>query len=167
MTFLDSDDFWYPLFLETSLETMKREGVHFTFASYERWDDNLENKYNAFIVPQTLTYKELLYTCPISCLTAFIDIETLGKKKMSNMAKRQDYGLWLDYLKEIDYAYGITQPLAKYRIRKDSVSARKTSLVKHQFLIYYKQQNLNVFKSIFYTISWAYHGFIKYKGISR
>lgn len=86
---------------------------------------------------------------------------------MSNRAKRQDYGLWLDYVKEIDYAYGIEEPLAKYRIRKNSVSAKKTTLIKHQFMIYYEQQNLNFFKSIFYTLSWAYHGFKKYKNIKR
>lgn len=167
MTFLDSDDYWYPTFLEKSLTTLKNESVGFVYASYERWDDDLMNKYNDFIVPEKITYKKLLRTCPISCLTAFIDIDKLGKKYMSNRAKRQDYGLWLDYVKEIDYAYGIAEPLAKYRIRSNSVSAKKTTLIKHQFMIYYKQQNLNIFQSIFYTLTWAYYGFKKYKGIKR
>ena len=167
MTFIDSDDYWFPTFLEISIQTMHKNKCDFTFSSYERWNEEFNIKFDTFIVPTKITYNKLLYTCPISCLTAFIDIEKLGKKFMSDLPKRQDYGLWLDYLKETEFAVGITEPLAKYRIRTGSVSSSKFKLIKYQFLVYNKQQGLNILKSIMYTASWAYHGYFKYKGISR
>lgn len=167
LTFIDSDDLWMNDFLEKSIDLLNEKNVYFSFASYERWNDDFTSKFDDFIVPEKLDYKTLLLTCPISCLTAFIDIEKLGKKYMSDLPKRQDYGLWLDYLKVTDFAYGIKEPLAKYRIRKNSLSASKMKVVKYQFLVYFKHQKLNLFKSLYYTCSWAYFGFKKYKGINR
>ena len=67
LTFIDSDDYWFPNFLEKSISTIIEENCAFVFSSYERWDENLEVKFNSFVVPKKMTYNKLLYTCPISC----------------------------------------------------------------------------------------------------
>lgn len=118
MTFLDADDIWFPDFIENSIKTIQQEKIYFVFSSYRRSDEDLNFIYSDFIVPQKVTYYDILKTNSISCLTAFIDIEVLGKKFMPEVFKRQDMGLWLKYLKEIPYAYGIKEPKAIYRIRK-------------------------------------------------
>lgn len=165
MTFIDSDDIWYPEFIEKSMKYCSENKVDFVFSSYDRYDESLKHKIDTFTVPDKVNYKGLLKTCSISCLTAFINIEKLGKKFMPNISKRQDYALWLAYLKEVDYAYGIQEPLAKYRIRKKSVSSNKFKLIKYQFNIYRNNQNLNWAKSVYFTLNWAIHGLIKYKRI--
>lgn len=165
LTFIDSDDVWHPNFIEKSIATMKEKDAGFTFASYERHNEDFSEQFDDFIVPDRLDYKQLLYTCPISCLTAFIDIEKYGKLKMPDLPKRQDYALWLEYLKIIPFAYGIKEPLAKYRIRTSSVSSNKRKVIKYQFKVYYEHQKLGLFKSLFYLSSWAYHGFKKYRKI--
>ncbi len=163
MTFLDADDIWFDDFITTSITTINETGVPFVFSSYKRSNENLEFVYSDFIVPQKVTYSDILKTNSISCLTAFLDIEKLGKKSMPEIFKRQDMGLWLQYLKEIPYAYGIQKPLAIYRIRENSLSRDKKKLLKYQWQFYREVEGLSVLKSVYYMINWAIRGFLKYR----
>lgn len=163
MTFLDADDIWFPKFISTSIETIVTNQVFFVFASYKRCNENLEFVYSDFVVPEKAGYTDILKTNSISCLTAFIDIEILGKKKMPDILKRQDMGLWLQYLKDIPFAYGIKQPLAIYRIRKNSLSRNKSKLLKYQWRFYREVEHLSILRSVYYMIYWMYNGFVKYR----
>ena len=163
MTFLDADDIWFPDFIENSIEAIKKSGINFVFSSYKRSNENLEFIYSDFIVPKKVTYTDILKTNSISCLTAFIDVEVLGIKKMPDILKRQDMGLWLKYLKEIPYAYGIQEPKAIYRIRENSLSRNKKNLLKYQWDFYYYVEKLGFFPSIYYMVHWMVRGFLKYR----
>jgi teichuronic acid biosynthesis glycosyltransferase TuaG len=163
MTFLDADDLWFTDFIENSIQTIKKTGIHFVFSSYRRSNENLEFVYSDFIVPSKVTYTDILKTNSISCLTAFIDIEVLGKKTMPEIFKRQDMGLWLKYLKEIPFAYGIQEPKAIYRIRENSLSRNKSNLLKYQWQFYREVEKLNIFQSMYYMTHWMYRGFLKYR----
>lgn len=163
MTFLDADDIWFPDFIKTSIETIKKTGIHFVFSSYKRSNEELEFVYSDFIVPERVTYTDILKTNSISCLTAFLDIEVLGKKFMPEVYKRQDMGLWLRYLKEIPYAQGIKEPKAVYRIRQNSLSRKKSDLLKYQWQFYRKVENLSFVSSLYYMTHWAVRGFLKYR----
>jgi len=163
MTFLDADDIWFPDFIENSIKTILTQKIHFVFSSYRRSDEALNFIYSDFIVPEKVTYHDILKTNSISCLTAFIDIEVLGKKMMPEVFKRQDMGLWLKYLKEIPFAYGIKEPKAIYRIRKNSLSRKKSDLLKYQWQFYRNVESLNVFQSCYYMVHWMYRGFLKYR----
>ena len=161
LTFLDADDLWFPEFLERSSTEAKMHP--FVFASYKRLDENLEPYLSDFIVPEKVSYTDILKSNSISCLTAFLDIEVLGKKYMPLIKKRQDMGLWLQYLKKTNYAYGIQEPLAIYRIRRNSLSRNKTGLIKHQWKFYREVEQLSIFASAYYLMCWAYKGFVKYR----
>jgi glycosyltransferase involved in cell wall biosynthesis len=163
MTFLDADDIWFPNFIENSIATINETNVSFVFSSYRRSNENLEFVYSDFIVPQKVTYTDILKSNSISCLTAFLDVKTLGKKFMPIIRKRQDMGLWLQYLKEIPYAYGIQEPQAIYRIRENSLSRKKSDLIKYQWQFYREVEKLTVFQSIYYMLHWMYRGFMKYR----
>ena len=163
MTFIDADDIWFPDFIENSIKTIKKSGINFVFSSYKRSNENLEFIYSDFIVPKKVTYTDILKTNSISCLTAFIDVEILGVKKMPDILKRQDMGLWLKYLKEIPFAYGIQEPKAIYRIRENSLSRNKKNLLKYQWNFYYKVEKLGFFASVYYMIQWMVRGFLKYR----
>ena len=163
MTFLDADDIWFPDFIENSIKTIKNTKIHFVFSSYKRSNENLEFIYSNFIVPKKVTYTDILKTNSISCLTAFIDVEVLGIKKMPDILKRQDMGLWLKYLKEIPFAYGIQDPKAIYRIRENSLSRNKKNLLIYQWDFYYYVEKLGFFPSIYYMVHWMVRGFLKYR----
>jgi glycosyltransferase involved in cell wall biosynthesis len=163
LTFLDADDLWFPDFIQNSITTIQQTKVPFVFSSYRRADESLNFVYSDFIVPQKVTYHDILKTNSISCLTAFLDIEVLGKKFMPIIHKRQDMGLWLQYLKEIPFAHGIQEPKAIYRIRKNSLSRKKSDLIKYQWQFYRKVEKLSVIHSAYYMVHWMVRGFLKYR----
>ena len=162
LAFLDSDDLWMPNFLTKSIKFISNsEG--FVFSSYKRCNEiTLKEQYKDFIVPNKVTYMDILKTNSISCLTAFVDIEKLGKEFMPEVVYRQDMGLWLKYLKKIKYAKGIRETLAIYRIRNNSHSRNKKKLLKPQWLFYREVVNLNIIISTYLMIVWAYKGLKKY-----
>ncbi|MBZ9627128.1 glycosyltransferase [Psychroflexus sp. CAK57W] len=163
LAFLDADDIWFDFHLKDSLEFMNSSGYDFVFASYKRADENLNFIYSDFEVPAKVSYTDILKTNSISCLTAVVDIKNLGKKKMPLIRKRQDMGLWLNYLKDTAYAYGIKQPHAIYRIRENSLSRNKFNLIKYQWEFYRKVEHLSVLNSFYYLVIWTYSGYKKYK----
>ena len=162
IAFIDSDDLWMSEFLSTSIKFItKSEG--FIFSSYKRCNETtLKEQYKDFIVPENVTYMDILKTNSISCLTAFIDIEKLGKEFMPEVLYRQDMGLWLKYLKKINYAKGIKETLAIYRIRDNSHSRNKKKLLKPQWYFYRHVENLSLVTSVYLMIVWGYRGFKKY-----
>jgi len=162
VAFIDSDDLWMSEFLSTSIKFItKSEG--FIFSSYKRCNETtLKEQYKDFIVPENVTYMDILKTNSISCLTAFIDIEKLGKEFMPEVLYRQDMGLWLKYLKKINYAKGIKETLAIYRIRDNSHSRNKKKLLKPQWYFYRHVENLSLVTSVYLMIVWGYRGFKKY-----
>ncbi|UJH89863.1 glycosyltransferase family 2 protein [Antarcticibacterium sp. 1MA-6-2] len=162
LTFLDGDDIWFPSFLENSLNACQNNNYEFVFASYRRLDESLQPLLSDFIVPDKVKYQDVLKACPIPCLTAFLDIKRIGKYYMPIMNKRQDWGLWLAILKEVDFAYGIQEPLAAYRMRKDSVSRSKRKLIPYVWQIYREVENFSIIKSSYYFLHWAFNGFKKY-----
>lgn len=161
LTFIDSDDIWLTNFIEISIRKVKNS-TGFVFASYHRFDEDLKPYYKDFIVPSKVTYSDILKSNAISCLTAFIDIQKLGKLYMPEILYRQDMGLWLQYLKNIDFAIGIKEPLAIYRIRKKSHSRNKWNLLKHQWKFYRNVAKLSILKSFYYFLCWMFFGIRKY-----
>ena len=161
LTFIDSDDLWLDNFIKISLKKVRNTNG-FVFSSYHRFDEKLKPKYTDFIVPKKVTYFDILKTNSISCLTAFIDIKKLGKFYMPDVLYRQDMGLWLQYLKKIDFAIGLEQPLAIYRIRKDSHSRNKIRLIIPQWHFYRSVENLSFKKSIYFIVHWMLNGLKKY-----
>ena len=163
MTFIDADDIWFPTFIENNIKTIQETGIPFVFSSYKRANEQLEFVYSDFIVPNKVSYSDILKSNSISCLTAFLDIKKLGKKYMPLIRKRQDMGLWLNYLKVIPFAHGIQETQAIYRIRENSLSRKKSDLIKYQWQFYREVEKLTIFQSAYYMLHWMYRGFMKYR----
>ena len=163
MTFIDADDIWFPTFIENSIKTIQETKIPFVFSSYKRSNEHMEFVYSDFIVPQKVSYSDILKSNSISCLTAFVDVKTVGKKYMPLIRKRQDMGLWLNYLKVIPFAYGIQETQAIYRIRQNSLSRKKSDLIKYQWQFYREVEKLHIFQASYYMMHWMYRGFMKYR----
>jgi len=162
IAFLDADDLWMPEKLEKQLSYMKDNNLAFTYSSYHVINEEGEHL-TTFQTKGQVTYTSLLKTCSIGCLTAIYDVEKLGKIYMPNMKKRQDYALWLDIFKRIDYAKGLMEPLAFYRVGQTSVSSNKFTAATWQWKIYRNIEKLNLFKSTYYFSHYIYYGLKKYR----
>ncbi|WP_415902812.1 glycosyltransferase family 2 protein [Neptuniibacter sp. QD29_5] len=160
IAFLDSDDLWHEEKLSKQLSFMQDNQVAFTYSSYQQIDEE-GNSLSEISVPSKVGYKQLLKTNVIGCLTVIYDTEMIGKHEMPLIRKRQDFGLWLKLLKTVDYAYGIKEPLAFYRVRKGSISSNKLSAAKFTWDLYRKIECLPLHKALYYFSCYAIGGIAK------
>ena len=101
--------------LELQIKFMLSKDIAFSYTAYEKMNENGE-VFELMGIPEQINYTQLLKTCVIGCLTVVYDVDRLGKIYMPINTKREDFATWLHILKKVDYAYGLTQPLAKYRV---------------------------------------------------
>ncbi|MCG3727439.1 glycosyltransferase family 2 protein [Vibrio cincinnatiensis] len=160
IAFLDSDDLWEPEKLATQISFMQKNDIAFSFSAYHKVDEQGVN-IGKVDVPEKVTYQKLLKCCVIGCLTAIYDTQKLGKVYMPLIRKRQDFGLWLHILKKCDSAYGLNIPLAKYRIRKDSISSNKLKAAQYNWKLYREVEKLSLFKSVYYFSHYAINGVLR------
>ena len=163
IAFLDSDDLWKREKLQKQINFMKENDYAFTYSAYELIDENDNLLDKIFIPPKKISYKDMLKTCSIGCLTAMYDTKQLGKVYMPLIKKGQDYATWLKILKMTDYAYGLQESLAIYRIRAGSVSRNKFRAINFQWKIYREVEKLGIVESLYYLMNYIYYGLKKYK----
>jgi glycosyltransferase involved in cell wall biosynthesis len=164
IAFLDGDDLWKEDKLEKQITFMEKNNYPFTFSAYDIISEK-NRKITTFNPPKKVNYNDLLKTCSIGCLTVIYNVKYFGKMYMPNILKGQDYCLWLNLLKKVDYAYSFPEPLTKYRILQNSISRNKFKKAYYQWYIYQKVEKLNFFKSVYYFTHYAFYGYIKNKKI--
>ena len=162
IAFLDSDDLWLSDKLEKQLFFMQENEYPFTFSAYDKIDVN-GLVFGHVGVPDIVSYSDLLKMPSIGCLTAIYDRRYFGKVYMPLIRKRQDLGLWLSLLKKTEYAYGLNETLAQYRVRNNSISANKADAAKFTWRLYREVEGLNFLKASFYFSSYAVRGFLRTK----
>lgn len=160
IAFLDADDIWMPNKLSAQVKYMEDTGVFFTYTAYQKFS---ENGLGSIITPPLqVTYKKLLYSNVIGCLTAMFNAEALGRQEMPLIRKRQDMGLWLKLLKKSHTAYAIPDVLALYRV-DSGMTQNKLNAAKYQWEFYRNVVGLNLYQATWYFIWYAVNGFIKYR----
>ncbi|KRD11352.1 glycosyl transferase [Flavobacterium sp. Root901] len=136
IAYLDADDLWFPEKLEKQIQFLKANNLHFTYSFYDSIDEEGNNLNRRVESPNPLTYRQLFFCNYVGNLTAIYDADFFGKIMLETSQKRQDWRIWLTILKQIKIARPVPEPLAFYRIRKDSVSSSKFKLIKHNFGVY-------------------------------
>jgi glycosyltransferase involved in cell wall biosynthesis len=162
IAFLDSDDLWSENKLEYQLKYMQENDIAFSYAAYNKIDDN-GNFIGRVGVPEKVSYSDLLKVCSIGCLTAMYDSKKLGKVYMPIIRKRQDLGLWLRILTDIPFAYSCPGTLAEYRVRGGSISANKKNAALYTWKLYRDVEKLNLFKASYYFSRYAINGVLRTK----
>lgn len=166
IAFLDCDDVWHADFLEHQLEFMKYKDASLVFSSYKRIDeDTKEEILRPFIVPDKVNYSSLLRTCPIFPSTVIYDRDKTGlflfNEKMGSL--RDDYAYWLNMLKKVDYAFGNSEILVDYRMRKTSVTGNKKKVIVPQWRVLRDVEKLPLYHAVYCIAWWAVASFFKYR----
>ena len=155
MAFLDSDDLWKKEKLEKQLEFMKKNNYNFTCTAYEQIDEE-GNKLNKVIkTKKKANYNRILLDCPVGNSTVMYNVDNLGKFEVPNIRKRNDDALWLQILKKEKFIYGMPDVLVEYRIRNNSISSNKLSLIKYHWQLYREIEHLSVIRSAFHICWWG------------
>jgi len=150
IAFLDADDLWLPEKLEHQVHFMENSGIALSCTWYKAIAHD-GNELNKIIKSQpNISYKQLLKSNTIGCLTAMYNVEVCGIQLMPLIRKRQDYGLWLNILKSGHQAACIPQVLAVYRTGANSLSNNKFSVLKYNWQLLRKHQGLSFFESLYY-----------------
>jgi teichuronic acid biosynthesis glycosyltransferase TuaG len=162
---LDADDTWNADFLEKQLNLMREKNALLVYSSHTRIDENSKEILSPFLVPEKITYKDLLKTCSISCLTGVYDTEKFGKVYLREEMKslRDDWVYWLEIIKKVKVAYGNKEVLANYRMLNSSVSRKKKKVIASQFKVLYNIEKIGLIPSLYYLGTWAFFGYVKYK----
>ena len=161
LAFLDSDDIWLPEKLKLQINFMKKNNYSFVFSSYSVIPSNETKPKYVVSVPKKITYKKYLKNTIIGCLTVVLDKEKFKNIQMPILRSSHDMALWLDLLKEEEFAYGIQQELAVYREHKFSNTSNKLRAVYDVWNVYRKHERLNVLNSIYNFIFYAFNAFKK------
>lgn len=160
IAFLDSDDLWMENKLAEQIPFMLENNYPLTYTHYSRF--NNEEELSVVTAPEYTTYKKLMYSNVIGCLTAVYDTQKLGKRYMPLIRKHQDMGLWLDILKETPKAYCLPKPLAKYRM-DSGMTANKFSVLSYQWKFYRDVVGLSLPRSLFTFSVYAVKGTMKHR----
>lgn len=135
IAFCDSDDRWTPDKLEKQLAFMKEKDCAVSYTSYYTCNEAGERT-GVVRCRRKETYSSLKRDDKMGCLTVIYDSAKVGKVPFPLLRKRQDWGMKLLVLQKCRVAYGIPEPLALYRVRTDSISRNKLSLVKYNIAVY-------------------------------
>ena len=161
VAFLDSDDTWHEDKLQKQIKFMLENNYALTYSYYTKMDSS--GMLTKIIrCPFRVSYKELLKSNVIGCLTAIYDINAVGKVYMPSIRKRQDMALWLKILNEIDYAYCLQEELAFYREGHTSLSSNKTKILFSQWSFYRDYLKFNILKSAYYFSFYVFRAIKKH-----
>lgn len=149
IAFCDSDDCWYPQKLEKQLAFMHKKKAALSYTAYMTCNEASQIT-GIVIGRKEESFFSMQCDDGIGCLTAIYDTQEVGKVFMPELRKRQDWGLWLKIMKQCKKAYGMKEPLAIYRIRKNSISRNKLSLVKFNLNVYRKVLGFSLPKAYCY-----------------
>lgn len=126
IAFLDSDDLWMPEKLEHQIDFMKKNGYSLSFTEYEKIDED-SKPLNIYVSGPKKVNKNKMYNYDyIGQLTMMYSAKEFGLIQIKDIRKNNDYAIRLQlYKKPETCAYLLEENLAKYRVRKVSISHDK------------------------------------------
>ena len=168
IAFLDADDMWLPNKLQLQLELMQEKNCAVVFSSYHCMNETGELLGKIVTALPQLSLQKILKCNYLGNLTGMYSVEKLDKLFAPNIRKRQDWALWINAISKGGCAYGISEPLAVYRERKNSISSNKFKMLSYNFSIYKDFLKYSYVKSIYYMILFLFeYFFVKPKYIKK
>lgn len=166
VAFLDSDDVWRPEKLEVQLLRMQETGAALVYSSYAIVDEAGVKVSADYLVPEKVSYRELLKENIIGCSTVVLSSEIAKKFRFNPEYYHEDYVLWLQILKDEYAVAGCKEVLVNWRYVENSRSYNKLNSAKKRWNIYRKLLKLSILKSTLLFCGYAWAGMRKYRKIS-
>lgn len=164
LTFIDSDDYWDSNFLERMIALQQKTQCRIVFSGYRRFVEK-ESRYIApYYFEGRVSAVEILKGNPISCLATIIKPDKSKTLPMfGSQIMRNDLVFFYRALNLYDSAIGVTDVLATYVMRSNSLSRNKLKALSWQWKVCREEAGLSRFKSARCVCSWAIYGLKKYR----
>nr|WP_255668952.1 glycosyltransferase family 2 protein [Buttiauxella sp. A2-C1_F] len=161
IAFLDSDDMWPAQKLMLHVSYIESNNVSFTYSDYYSFVHAPSSPTKFHTVADKISYKDLLKSCQIGCLTVLIDKKKFRDLEYDNLPK-EDYAYWLKLLKQCEFGFKVPGSYAYYRLQKKSLSSNKFKEIKKQwYIIRYVEKN-SLIKSIYNISTYIIYGLKKH-----
>lgn len=167
IAFLDSDDLWMPDKLEKQLALIaKHPDAALTYTASTFIDENGRPYPYIQHAEERTDYQALLRHNLMSCSSVMARRELLLRYPFPSGALHEDYAVWLQMLREIPCAYGLDEPLLRYRLSKASRSGGR---VRSAEMIYrtYRHVGYHAAASAWLTLRYLPYSVAKRRGIRR
>ena len=126
IAFLDSDDLWNPDKLEHQINFMNKHGYTLSYTEYEKIDEESKPLQIYVSGPEKVNKHKMYNYDYIGQLTMMYSAKEFGLIQIKDIKKNNDYAIRLQLYKKSDTcAYLLKENLAKYRVRKVSISHDK------------------------------------------
>lgn len=155
IAFLDSDDVWMSQKLEIQIDFMKKNDYAICCSAYKKIDECGNSLHKAYVPYSKTDYWRCFFLSnPIGNSTVVYSRKILGHQVIPNIKKRNDFALWLQLLKQEKNIYGLKEILVQYRVRRNSVSSFKMSLLKYHWKLYHVIEKHNCLISFAGVLMW-------------
>ena len=149
ISFIDSDDIWHKDKISNQIDFMKKNNFTFSHTSYSIVDEK-KNFLGEREARNFYKVDDLIKSCDIGLSTVMIKKSTIGNKLFPNLKTKEDFVLWLSFLKEGFTINALTENLTYWRKTSDSLSSNTIQKLYDGFMVYNKFMNYNFLKSLYY-----------------
>ena len=152
IAFVDADDIWDEKKIELQLSYMMSNNYSFTHTSYKII--NSDNKIVGHRKAKNFeNYQSLLGSCDIGLSTVMIKKNIFTNDlKFPNLKTKEDFVLWLKFLKKNYKIFGINTDLTSWRKLNNSLSSSTLQKLIDGFNVYHKFMKFNFIKSLYYLM---------------
>lgn len=162
IAFLDADDEYDPIYLESQLSKLITDGGDIVVGSYRR---KAPQTTTDFIVPSLIDFKTVLKGNPMSTLCTLYRFDNFKNLRfLKEMKKCEDYVFFMTMLKKGAMVSINKNVIATVNIHNGSKSKQKFKLIKWQ-LLSYKKVGIPPIKRFYYLVCWAIYGLKKYRNV--
>ena len=160
IAFCDADDLWNKNKLKVQIEYMKKEKLFFLHSNYFVIDSN-SKKIGKLKVPKNINYDQLLKSCDIGLSTVMVTRSFLKNNLFSSLKTKEDYLLWLKFIKYLNSLKSINKELVYWRYLKNSLSSSNIQKLSDAFKVYRNHLNFSFLFSIYCVFRLSFYALIK------
>ena len=162
IAFLNVGDVWEPDKLERQIAFMEENNYTFTYTKFGLINEQSKDRGIAIGGKEHITYKDMQKCCWPGYLTVMYDAEKIGKMRVRNLKKCNDYALWLNVCEKVN-CHLLPENLAKHRTKWGRVGILLlTNKLDWRYDCFRIEEDLAPIKASLYTIRNGFYGLVKW-----